>query len=150
MTDNIYDDITLHLSAPDDLMPHRANPTDAGLDLRAAEGGTIPVGKRAMIGTGLYAAIPDGYHGKIEDRSGHAAKSGVTTLAGVIDSGYRGEIKAVLLNTGDKPFVYEKGERIAQMVIRRHENPTIVTHDTPDGLPAPSDQRDGFGSTGTK
>jgi dUTP pyrophosphatase len=95
----------------------------AGMDLRAAVEDSAPVtlapGHRAMIPTGLTIALPPGYEAQVRPRSGLAAKHGITCLnsPGTIDADYRGEVKAILINLGQEPFVIKRGERIAQMVI---------------------------------
>ena len=125
----------------------------AGADLRAnlapadrAAGITLPPGGRALIPTGLRLAIPDGFEVQIRPRSGLALKHGLTCLnsPGTIDSDYRGEVGVILINHGQEPFVIHRGERIAQMVIARHEQATMVEaalDDTARGA-------GGFGSTG--
>ena len=101
-------------------LPVRAYDGDAGLDLAACERVELGPGERAVVGTGLAVAIPDGHAGFVQPRSGLAAKHGITILntPGLVDSGYRGELKVVLLNTDrDEPFVVEPGMRIAQLVV---------------------------------
>jgi len=103
----------------DAIVPERAYPGDAGLDLVACEGAEIGPGQRAVVGTGLAVAIPEGHAGFVQPRSGLAAEHGVTVLntPGLIDSGYRGEVRVILLNTDDAAFVVEPGMRIAQLVV---------------------------------
>jgi dUTP pyrophosphatase len=104
----------------DALVPSRAYAGDAGLDLAACERVELGAGERAMVGTGLAVAIPEGYAGFVQPRSGLAAKHGITIVntPGLIDSGYRGELKVTLLNTDARePFVVEVGMRIAQLVV---------------------------------
>ena len=101
-------------------VPTRAYEGDAGLDLAACERVELGPGERASVGTGLTVAIPDGHAGFVQPRSGLAARHGITILntPGLIDAGYRGELKVVLLNTDrDEPFVVEPGMRIAQLVV---------------------------------
>lgn len=102
-------------------LPTRANSDDAGLDLYAAEAATIPAGGgRAGIGTGLAVEIPPGHAGLVLPRSGLAARHGVTltNAPGLIDSGYRGELRVLLLNTDPaEPFAVEPGDRIAQLLL---------------------------------
>lgn len=101
----------------------RANPSDAGLDLCASEGCVIPSGHRTATPTGIALEIPEGYYGRVAPRSGLAVKHGIDVLAGVVDSGYRGEIKVVLLNTdSEKSFEIRRGDRIAQLIIEKHYN----------------------------
>jgi dUTP pyrophosphatase len=101
-------------------LPARAYEGDAGLDLSASERVELGPGERAAVGTGLSVAIPEGHAGFVQPRSGLAVKYGITVLntPGLVDSGYRGEIKVVLLNTDrHEPFVVEAGMRIAQLVV---------------------------------
>jgi dUTP pyrophosphatase len=104
----------------DAVVPSRAYAGDAGLDLAACEGVELGPGERATVGTGLAVAIPDGYAGYVQPRSGLAMRHGITIVntPGLVDSGYRGELRVVLLNTDARePFVVEPGMRIAQLVI---------------------------------
>jgi dUTP pyrophosphatase len=104
----------------DAVVPERAYAGDAGLDLAACERVELAPGGRATVGTGLAVAIPDGYAGFIQPRSGLAAKNGITIVntPGLVDSGYRGELKVILLNTDSRDtFVIEPGMRIAQLVV---------------------------------
>ena len=101
-------------------VPERAYQGDAGLDLAACDEVTLAPGERALVGTGLAVAIPEGYAGFVQPRSGLAARHGIAVVnsPGLIDSGYRGEIKVVLLNTDrERTFVAEPGERIAQLIV---------------------------------
>jgi dUTP pyrophosphatase len=105
---------------PDAVLPQRAYAGDAGLDLAACERVELPPGGRAVVGTGLAVAIPDGYAGFVQPRSGLAARAGISLVntPGLVDSGYRGEVRVVLLNTDrEHPFVVEPGMRIAQLVV---------------------------------
>jgi len=102
----------------DAIVPKYAHATDAGLDFFSSETITIPPNERRLISTGISMAIPEGHVGLIWDRSSMAVKYGVTTLAGVIDSGYRGEWKIILLNTTDKPFEIKAGDKIIQCVLQ--------------------------------
>jgi dUTP pyrophosphatase len=104
----------------DAIVPERAYAGDAGLDLVACEAAEIGPGERAVVGTGLAVAIPEGHAGFVQPRSGLAAEHGVTVLntPGLIDSGYRGEVRVILLNTDEAAqFVVEPGMRIAQLVV---------------------------------
>ena len=121
----------------------------AGLDLRAAIDApiTLDPGQRALVPTGLVFELPAGHEAQVRPRSGLAAKHGVTVLntPGTIDSDYRGEIKVILVNLGDKPFEIEPAARIAQMVIAPVTRATLVAVDSV----AESDRGSGgFGSTG--
>lgn len=134
----------------DDLpLPSYARAGDAGADLVAAEDVTLsPGGGRALVPTGAAVAIPDGYAGFVQPRSGLALKHGVTCLnsPGLIDSGYRGELKVLLVNTDpDEPFAVLRGERIAQLVIQRVEECSFVLVEE---LPESERGEGGFGSTG--
>ena len=105
---------------PDAVVPGRAYAGDAGLDLSACDRVELPPGERALVPTGLAVAIPDGYAGFVQPRSGLAARHGITIVntPGLIDSGYRGELQVALLNTDrGASFVVEPGMRIAQLVI---------------------------------
>jgi dUTP pyrophosphatase len=104
----------------DAVVPARAYDGDAGLDLSSCERVTLGPGERALVGTGLAVAIPDGYAGFVQPRSGLAARHGITIVnaPGLVDSGYRGELRIVLLNTdAAETFVVEPGMRIAQLVV---------------------------------
>lgn len=121
----------------------------AGMDLRAniSETITLEPGQRKLIPTGLFVAIPVGYEAQVRPRSGLAFKHGITVLnsPGTIDSDYRGEIKVLLIHHGDVPFPVQPGERIAQMVVARHESvvwePVVELESTERG-------EGGYGSTG--
>jgi dUTP pyrophosphatase len=104
----------------DAVVPTRAYAGDAGLDLAACERVELGPGERATVATGLAVAIPDGYAGFVQPRSGLASRHGITLVntPGLVDSGYRGELKVILLNTDARePFVVEPGMRIAQLVV---------------------------------
>ncbi len=104
----------------DAAIPARAYSGDAGLDLAACEGVELGPGERAVVGTGLAVAIPEGYAGFVQPRSGLASRHGISVVnaPGLIDSGYRGEVRVVLLNTDRREaFVVEPGMRIAQLVV---------------------------------
>ena len=106
-------------------LPQYATPLSAGLDLRANIDTPITLNplQHCLVPTGLYMALPAGYEAQVRPRSGLAIKKGVTVLnsPGTIDADYRGEICVIMVNLSDTPFVIEDGERIAQMVIARHE-----------------------------
>jgi dUTP pyrophosphatase len=104
----------------DAVVPSRAYDGDAGLDLASCEHVVLEPGERATVGTGLAVAVPDGYAGFVQPRSGLAARHGITIVnaPGLVDAGYRGEVRVVLLNTDSRePFVVEPGMRIAQLVV---------------------------------
>jgi dUTP pyrophosphatase len=134
----------------DDLeLPTYAKPDDAGVDLRASERVEIrPGGHRALVPTGVSIAIPPGYAGFIQPRSGLALRHGVTCLntPGLIDAGYRGELKVLLINTDPgEAFTIERGDRIAQLVIQAVEHATFIQVAT---LGESERGEGGFGHTG--
>ena len=130
-------------------VPERAYDGDAGLDLAACDEVRLGPGERALVGTGLAVAIPEGYAGFVQPRSGLAARHGIAVVnsPGLIDSGYRGEIKVVLLNTDrERTFVAEPGERIAQLVVL--PVPELAVREV-DELPGSERGVRGFGSSQT-
>jgi dUTP pyrophosphatase len=128
--------------------PERANEHDAGWDLRAAEAATIAPGERASVGTGIAVAIPEGYAGLVLPRSGLAARHGIALVnaPGLIDAGYRGEVRVLLLNT-DRAAQFEvaPGDRIAQLVVSRLPE---VEFTEADALSSTARGAGGFGSSG--
>ena len=130
---------------PDAIIPTYAHPGDAGMDLRCVENVTVPPGGRASIKTGLAFEIPDGYVGLIWEKSGLSHKHGLKTFGGVIDAGYRGDITISLINLSDKDYTFEKGHKVAQMLIQPIEIPEIVETEE---LSETSRGEGGFGSTG--
>ena len=132
-------------------LPHYGTEASAGVDLRAniEEGITLKPLERALVKTGLFIELPIGYEAQVRPRSGLAYKNGVTVLntPGTIDADYRGEIGVILVNLSNEDFVIENGERVAQMVIAKHEQAewSLVENlsDTERGA-------GGFGSTGKK
>lgn len=142
-------DIPLRRLDPDLAVPAYATEGDAGADLVAAEAITLePGGGRALVSTGAAIAIPAGYAGFVQPRSGLALRHGVTCLntPGLIDSGYRGELKVLLVNTDPSTaFEIARGDRIAQLVIQRVEHANFVEVDE---LPETDRGEGGFGSTG--
>jgi len=128
--------------------PAQAHEGDAGYDLHAAEAVTIGPGERASVGTGIAVAIPDGQAGLVIPRSGLAARHGISVVnaPGLIDSGYRGELRVLLLNTDrDEPFTVEPGDRIAQLVLVRVETEELEEVEELDETVRGAG---GFGSTG--
>ena len=128
--------------------PTRAHPGDAGYDLHAAERATVPAGARATVGTGIALEIPEGWAGLVLPRSGLAARHGITltNAPGLIDAGYRGEVRVLLLNTDPAtPFEVAPGDRIAQLMLVRHSAPEL---DEVDSLEKSARGDGGFGSTG--
>lgn len=131
-----------------DQIPEYAHAGDAGADLRSAETLVLEPGERALIGTGVAIALPDGYAAFIVPRSGLAAKHGITIVnsPGTVDAGYRGEIKVTLLNTDQQqPFNISAGDRIAQMIIMPITRASFIPVET---LPGSDRGSAGFGSTG--
>jgi dUTP pyrophosphatase len=130
------------------VLPGRAYPGDAGLDLAACERCELGPGERAVVHTGIAIAIPDGYAGFVQPRSGLARRHGITIVntPGLIDSGYRGELQVTLLNTDrEHAFVVEPGMRIAQLVVVPVAHAELVEVDE---LPASERGTAGFGSSG--
>ena len=127
-------------------LPQYATPQSAGMDLRANLDGPITLQplERRLIPTGLHIALPEGYEAQVRPRSGLALKKGITVLnsPGTIDADYRGEVGVLLINLSQEPFVVNDGERIAQMVIARHETVTVLD-ETERG-------EGGYGHTGVK
>lgn len=132
-------------------LPSYATSQSAGVDLRAniEEPIVIKPLERVLVPTGIYMALPKGYEAQIRPRSGLAAKHGITILntPGTIDADYRGEIKVILVNLSNEPFIIEDGERVCQMVIARHEQ---VTWQQVDVLEETDRGEGGFGHTGKK
>jgi dUTP pyrophosphatase len=129
------------------VVPERAYTGDAGLDLAACERVELAPGERALVGTGLAVAIPEGYAGFVQPRSGLAARHGLTIVnsPGLVDAGYRGELRVILLNTdSSEPFVVEPGMRIAQLVVLPIPELELVEVDE---LPASERGVRGFGSS---
>jgi len=130
------------------VVPSYAHPGDAGADLHSNESLTLAPGERALVGTGVSIALPDGYAAFIVPRSGLAAKHGITIVnsPGTVDAGYRGEIKVALLNTDPTAaFTIEAGDRIAQIIIMPVTRATFVPVER---LPGSQRGHGGFGSTG--
>lgn len=133
-------------------LPEYQTPHAAGLDLRAhlPEGPvTLPPLERALIPTGLSMAIPVGYEAQVRPRSGLAVKHGIGIVnsPGTIDADYRGEVRVLLVNLSNEPFVVHNGERIAQLVVARHE---VVEWQPTEQLDETARGAGGYGSTGTR
>ncbi|MDT0689648.1 dUTP diphosphatase [Salegentibacter sp. F188] len=130
-------------------LPHYETEASAGMDLRASisEKVLLKPLERAVIKTGLFIELPEGYEAQVRPRSGLAAKKGITVLnaPGTIDADYRGEIGVILVNLSNEDFTVENGERIAQMVIAKHEH---ISWEEVDILGETSRGVGGFGSTG--
>ena len=129
------------------LLPRYETAFAAGLDLRADEPVALAPGERALVPTGLALELPAGHEGQVRPRSGLAARLGVTVLntPGTVDSDYRGEVKVILVNLGQAPVRFERGERIAQLVIAPV---TRVTVQVAEALGETGRGAGGFGSTG--
>ena len=131
--------------------PHYSTPLSAGMDIRAdlKEPVTLQPLQRMLVPTGLYIALPEGYECQVRPRSGLAVKHGITVLnsPGTVDADYRGELRTLLINLSDTPFVIEPGERIAQMIVSRHEK---VEWEEVEVLDETERGAGGFGSTGVK
>lgn len=130
---------------PDAKLPTYAHHNDAGFDLYAIESVTIPAGERVLVGTGIAIEIPDGYVGLIWDKSGLSNTHGLKTLGGVVDAGYRGEIKAGVVNLSDESYTITVGHKVAQMLIQKVEHAEIrEATELSDAVRGEG----GFGSTG--
>jgi dUTP pyrophosphatase len=129
--------------------PSYAKPGDAGADLRSTTDLVLGPGSRALVGTGVRIAMPNGYVGLVHPRSGLAAKNGITVLnsPGTVDAGYRGEILVTLINTSDVDFEIKRGDRIAQLIFQRVEQATFIAVSE---LPQSERGATGFGSSGTR
>ena len=132
-------------------LPNYETIASAGMDLRAnlSEARILKPLERSIVGTGLFIELPIGYEAQVRPRSGLAAKKGITVLnaPGTIDADYRGEIGVILVNLSNEEFVIENGERIAQLVIAKHERADWIEVTK---LTETSRGEGGFGSTGTK
>lgn len=141
--------VLVHRLHPDAVLPHRAHPGDAGVDLCSVEARVVDPGGRAALRTGLALALPAGFVGLIHPRSGLALRHGVTVAnaPGTIDAGYRGEIQVILINLGAEPWECLPGDRIAQLLIT-----TVSSVDLIEVTELPGSQRGqgGFGSTGIR
>lgn len=128
-------------------IPVHAHPGDGGVDLYARESVRLEAGQRAVVPTGIAVAIPDGFAGLVTPRSGLAARNGISVVngPGLVDAGYRGEIKVVLVNLSSEAFEIDRGDRIAQFVVI----PVTVQEFVPvEELPGSPRGSGGFGSTG--
>ena len=129
----------------DAVLPSRAHEFDAGLDLYSTQDLDLLPSERKQIKTGIAMAIPEGYAGLIWDKSGLSFKHGLKVFGGVIDSGYRGEVRVIIANTSQTKYEVKKGQKIAQLLIQKVELMSVVESDllsdTQRGI-------DGFGSTG--
>ena len=127
------------------IAPMRATEGSAGYDLSSAIDAVIPPNGRLAVSTGIAIGLPEGTYGRVAPRSGLAYKFGIDVFAGVIDQDYRGEVKAILYNSGDQPFVIKTGDRICQLILEVIKTPDVAVvleiDDTTRGA-------GGFGSTG--
>ncbi len=133
---------------PAALLPTRAYDGDAGYDLYAIEDATIPAGERASVGTGIAIELPERHAGLVLARSGLAARHGIALVnaPGLIDPGYRGEVRVLLLNTDrEQPFAVRVGDRIAQLIVLRIQTPEVVEVEQ---LAGSERAERGFGSSG--
>ena len=130
-----------------DLFPAKAHADDAAFDLRSRESLIVPVGKSTLVRTGVFMELPPGYEAQVRPRSGLALKHNLTLTnsPGTVDAGYRGEVGVIMFNHGPENFAVSRGDRIAQMVIAKHEvavwDEVLFLSDTDRG-------EGGFGSTG--
>jgi dUTP pyrophosphatase len=141
-------EVAVRQLAGDQPLPAYAHPGDAGADLCAAEDVVLPPGGRAVVGTGLAVAIPEGYAAFVHPRSGLAARHGISVVnaPGTVDAGYRGEVKVILINTDPaEPFAVRRGDRIAQLVVQPVVSARFVAVDE---LPPLGSERTGNGSRG--
>jgi len=130
----------------DAVVPNYAHEWDAGMDLFSAARVVIAAGGRVKVPTGIAMEIPDEYVGLIWDKSGLSMNKGLKTLGGVVDSGYRGEVMVGIANLSGKEYIFEKGDKVAQMIIQKKE---YVQIEEVDKLGDTARGADGFGSTGT-
>ncbi|MQY12909.1 Deoxyuridine 5'-triphosphate nucleotidohydrolase [Streptomyces sp. RB5] len=141
-------DVLIRRVDPEVPLPSYAHPGDAGLDLVTTDGVELAPGERAVVGTGVSIALPDGYAAFVHPRSGLAARCGVTVVnaPGTVDAGYRGEVKVILQNLDPRRSVrIERFDRIAQLIVQRVE--TVRFHEVAE-LPGSARGEGGHGSTG--
>jgi dUTP pyrophosphatase len=130
---------------PDAVLPTRGSPAAAGLDLYSIEAVSLNRGERRLIRTGLAVAIPEGFYGRVAPRSGLAVQKGIDVLAGVIDADYRGEIRCLLINSGEETVHLPAQTKICQLIIEKIITPDAVWVES---LSDTSRGGGGFGSTG--
>ena len=133
--------------AEDIPLPNYAHLGDAGLDLRTRETVTLAPGEQKMISTGVSIELPEGYVSLVWDKSGLASKHGLTCLGGVIDAHYRGEYMVIMRNLGDEVYAFERGDKVAQLLIQKVERADI---EVVNELSDTSRDAGGFGSTGKR
>jgi dUTP pyrophosphatase len=131
---------------PDAKLPSYAYEGDAGMDLYSVEDTTITPGEKVLVATGLKLAVPAGHGGFVWDKSGIATKYHIKTMAGVVDSNYRGELKVALTNLGAEPYDVKRGEKVAQLVIKPVATPEIEEVDEIEANDVRGEK--GFGSSG--
>jgi dUTP pyrophosphatase len=131
-------------------LPRRANTLDAGYDISSCEDASIPPLSRKLISTGIIISIPKNTYARVAPRSGLAVKNGIDVFAGVVDAGYRGEVKVLLFNSSNETFNIKIGDRIAQIILEQIITPEVVQVETLEDLNTSSDSRGdgGFGSSG--
>ncbi|KND46733.1 MAG: Deoxyuridine 5'-triphosphate nucleotidohydrolase [Parcubacteria bacterium C7867-006] len=129
----------------DAILPSYAHPGDAGLDIYSGEDLTLAPGESGKVKTGVSLEIQDGFVGLVWDKSGLSINHGIKTLGGVVDSGYRGEIMIGVINLGKESYTFEKGHKVAQMLIQKIERVEVIESDE---LNDTSRGVGGFGSTG--
>jgi len=144
-TEKAIGPLHVKLVGPDAKAPTRGSELAAGYDMYASEDTFIIVGGWKTVATGVHMALPAGVYGRVAPRSGLAVKNGIMVGAGVVDPDYRGEVKVVLHNHGNKKFMIQKGDRIAQIVLEKYAIVDVVEKDE---LPASKRGDGGFGSTG--
>ena len=130
---------------PDATLPAQATPLAAGADLSCVEAFTLAPGERKLVPTGLAVEIPPGLYGRVAPRSGLAVKHGIDTLAGVIDSDYRAELRVLLINLGQEAVSFNAGDRIAQLIL---EQAAACDYGWAEKLTETERGEGGFGSTG--
>jgi dUTP pyrophosphatase len=147
--DLLTTDLQVRLLHPAAVPPHRAHEHDAGFDLACVEDFTLWPARRRTVGTGVAIALPAGMPGLVTPRSGLAAGHGITVVnaPGIVDPGYRGELRVTLLNTGDTPFAARAGDRIAQLLLVPFVAPDVRVVDALDEGPDARGEL-GFGSSG--
>lgn len=142
-------DLQVLLQAEPGFEPEFSHPGDAGADLRCTDDFELQPGQRRLVGTGVKIALPAGYVGLVHPRSGLASKHGISIVnaPGTIDAGYRGEILVNLINLSDQVFKVSRGDRIAQLLIQKFENPKFILVTE---LPGTDRGEAGIGSTGVR
>jgi dUTP pyrophosphatase len=137
--------MNVQLLHPDAYAPSRATEGSAGYDIQSIEGGYIPPMGRLLVRTGIAVEVPAGTYGRVAPRSGLSVRHGIHVGAGVIDRDYRGEIKVLLVNLGYEEFRFNKGDRIAQLILEKIHTPIVIVRDE---LSNTNRGDGGFGSTG--